>query len=74
MIKLYCIICGKQENFKHVKHHTTYKKKIVFSIICSKCKNEDDIYLKKKNQLRIIKNSWFNRKYIITLKIWLKKT
>ena len=38
------------ENPKTLKYHTFSKKTSVLSIICSKCGNEDEKYLKKKNQ------------------------
>ena len=38
------------ENAKTLKYHTFSKKTLVLSIICSKCGNEDEKYLKKKNQ------------------------
>ena len=43
MKKLYCVICGKYRKFE--KHKTSYLlgKTLVFSIICSKCKHEDEI-------------------------------
>ena len=61
------------ENFKNLKYHTSYKKQQFFLLLAVIAR------IKKKNQLKNIqtnwkKNSWFNWKYIITLKIWLKKT
>ena len=51
MKKVYCVICGKYRKFEKPK--TSYiLEKTVLSIICIKCKNEDEKYLKKKNQLR----------------------
>ena len=37
MKKVYCIVCGKT---------------LLLSIMCSKCDNRDEQFLKKKNQLR----------------------
>ena len=37
------------ENLKNLKHQ---KKKFILANIRSKCKNENEKYLKKKNQLR----------------------
>ena len=56
--------------------------KKIYCIICGKYKKFEKpkiSYLKEKRfkeeqSIEIIKNSWFNRKYIITLKIWLKET
>ena len=54
MKKMYCVICGKYRKFEKPKIPYLF-----LSIICGKCKNEDEDYLKKNNQLRN-KNSWFN--------------
>ena len=45
---------------------------LVLSIICSKCKNEDEKNISRKIIYSDIKNSWFNWKHIITFKIWVK--
>ena len=37
------------ENSKPLKYHRSLKKTLVLSIICSKCENEREKYLKKKN-------------------------
>ena len=52
MEKLHCFICGKYRKFKNPKTSCIFGKTLVLSIICSKCKNEVEINLKKKNQLR----------------------
>ena len=52
MKKLYCVICGKYRKFKKPKKSYILERTLVISIICSKCKNEDEKYLKKKNQLK----------------------
>ena len=52
MKKLYCVICGKYRKFEKPKISYLLEKTLVLSIICSKCKNEDENYSKKKNQLR----------------------
>ena len=54
-------------------YHIFSKKTLVLSIIYSKCGNEDEKILKEDESIKI-KNSWFDKKYITTLKIWLKKT
>ena len=41
MKKLYCIICGKYRKFENPETTHFFEKTLVFSIICSKCKNED---------------------------------
>ena len=73
MKKLYCVICGKYKKFEKPKMLYLLEK-TVLSIICSQCKNEDEKLFKKKRTNWDIKNSWFNSKYIINLKIWQKKT
>ena len=60
----------KYRKFKNPKISYIFEVTLVLSIICRKCGNEDE----KKRIEWDIKNSWFNQKYIITLKIWLKKT
>ena len=52
MKKLNCAICDKYKKFKNRKISYIFLKALVFSIDCSKCNNEDEKYLKKKNQLR----------------------
>ena len=48
MKKLYC---GKYRKFQKPKISYLLQK-VLFSIVCSKCKNKDEKYLKKKNQLK----------------------
>ena len=73
MKKLYCVLCGKYRKFEKPKISYVLEKTLVFSIICSKCKNEDEKIFKEEDSIQILQNAWFNSKYIITLKIWLKK-
>ena len=42
MKKLYCVICGKYRNFDKPKISHPLEKTLVLSIICSKCKSEDE--------------------------------
>ena len=42
------------ENLKILKYHTFSKKTLVFSIICSKCENEDEKIFKEES-LEILK-------------------
>ena len=44
--------CGKHRKSKNPKISYIFEKLFVLSIICSKCKNENENYLKKKIQLR----------------------
>ena len=39
------------ENLKTLKYHTFSKKTLVFSIICSKCENEDENIFKEEESL-----------------------
>ena len=46
---IFCVIFRASiDNLKNLKCHTS----LVFSIICSKCKNENEKIFKKKIQLR----------------------
>ena len=49
MERLYCVICGKYRKFKNSKTSYIFEKKIVFSIICSKCGNEDEKIFKEES-------------------------
>ena len=42
MKKLFYIICGKYKKFEKPKTSYLLEKTLVLSIICSKCKNEDE--------------------------------
>ena len=42
MKKLYCVICNKYRKFEKPKILFLLEKILVLSIICSKCKNEDE--------------------------------
>ena len=56
MKKLYCIICGKYRKFKNPKLTYIFEKNIlVFSIISSKCKNEDEKVFKEEESIEILK-------------------
>ena len=52
--KIYCAICGKYKKFD--KHKTSYilEKTLVFSVICSKCKNEDEKMFKEEESIKIL--------------------
>ena len=41
MRKLYCVVCGKYRKFEKPKISYSLEEILVLSIICSKCKNED---------------------------------
>ena len=48
MKKLYCIICSKYRKFEKPKILYLLEKTLVLSIICSKCKNENEKRFKKE--------------------------
>ena len=52
MKKLYCVVSGKYKNFEKPNISYILEKKLVLSIICSKHKNVDKKYLKKKKHLK----------------------
>ena len=52
MKKIYCVICSKYRKFEKRKISYLLEKALVLSIICSKCKNEDEKIFKKDIQLR----------------------
>ena len=51
---MYCVICGKYKKFEKPKISYLLEK-TVLSIICSKCKNEDEKTLKEENPIEILK-------------------
>ena len=55
MKKLYCVICGKYRKFEKPKISYVLEKTLVFSIICSKCKNEDEKLFKEEKSIEILK-------------------
>ena len=48
MKKLYRVICGKYRKFAKPKISYILEKTLVISIICSKCKNEDEKIFKEE--------------------------
>ena len=45
---LYCFICGKYRDTKNPKISYIFQKKLVLSIFCSTCKNEDGKIFKEE--------------------------
>ena len=43
------------ESLKFLKYHNFFKKALLFSIICSKFKNEDEQLFKEKESIEILK-------------------
>ena len=54
MKKIYCVICGNYRNFEKPKISYLVEK-TVFSIICSKCQNEDGKLIKAEESTEISK-------------------
>ena len=69
MKKIYCLICSKYRKFKKPNMSYFLEKKLVFSIICSKWRNEDKKIFKEEGSIEILKILG-----LITFKLWLKKT
>ena len=55
MKKLYCIICGKYIKLEKPKISYLLEKTLLLSIICSKCKNEDEKLFKEEESIEILK-------------------
>ena len=55
MKNLYCVICGKYIKFQKPKILYLLEKALVLSIICNKCKNEDEKISKEKESIEILK-------------------
>ena len=55
MKKLYCVNCSKYTKFEKPKIPYLLEKTLVLSIICSKCKNEDEKIFKEEESTEILK-------------------
>ena len=55
MKKLYCVICGKYRKFEKPKVSYLLEKTLVLSIICGKCKNEDEKLFKVEESIEVLK-------------------
>ena len=55
MKKLYCVICCKYNKFEKLEILYLLEKRLVLSIICSKCKNEDEKLFKEVESIEISK-------------------
>ena len=55
MKKFFCLVCGKYIKFKNHKRSYFFEKILVLSVICSKCKNEDEEIFKEENSIEILK-------------------
>ena len=54
MKKLYCDICSKYRKFGKPKISYLLEKKLILSIICSKCNNEDEKLFKEEESIVIL--------------------
>ena len=55
MNKLCCVICGKNKKFEKRKMLYLLDKTLVLSIICNKCKNEDEKFFKEEESIEMLK-------------------
>ena len=56
MGKLYCVICGKYRKLEKPKISYLLEKTLVLSIICSKCKRENEkIFKEEVESIEILK-------------------
>ena len=55
MKKLFCVICGKYRNLEKTNISYLLENALVLSIICSKCKNEDEKIFKEEDSIEILK-------------------
>ena len=55
MKKIYCVICSKYRKFEKSKISYLLEKTLVLSIICCKCKNEDEKLFKEEESIEISK-------------------
>ena len=55
MKKLYCVICRMYRKIEKPKISFVLEKVLVFSIICSRCKNEDERLFKEEESIEILK-------------------
>ena len=55
MKKLYCVICCKNKKFEKLEILYLLEKRLVLSIICSKCKKEDEKLFKEVESIEISK-------------------
>ena len=54
MKNLYCIICCKYRKFEKAKISYLLEKTLVFSIICSECKNKDEKLFKEEESIEVL--------------------
>ena len=54
MKKIYFVVCGYHRQLKKPKILYIFKKTLVLSIICSKCKNQDEKIFKKEESIEML--------------------
>ena len=55
MKKLYCVIFSKYRKFGKPKIPNNLEKKLILSIICSKCKNKNEKIFKEEESVEVLK-------------------
>ena len=55
MKKLNCIICSKYRKLEKCKILYLFERKLVLSMICRKCKSEDEKLFKEEESIEILK-------------------
>ena len=55
MRKIYCVICAKYQTLEKPNIWYILEKSISSSIICSKCKNEDEKIFQEEESVEILK-------------------
>ena len=56
MKKIYCVNCGNYTKFEKPKISYILEKTLVLSVICSKCRNEDEERSKEEKSIEMLKN------------------
>ena len=55
MKKLHCVICSNYIKFEKPKISLLLEKELVLSVICNKCKNEDEKIFKEEESIEMLK-------------------
>ena len=55
MKKIYCVNCGNYTKFEKPKISYILEKTLVLSVICSKCRNEDEKRSKEEKSIEMLK-------------------
>ena len=56
MKKIYCVNCANYTKFEKPKISYILEKTLVLSVICSKCRNEDEKRSKEEKSIEMLKN------------------